>query len=89
MQLPPEGLRFDPELIRALRFYGIISLDLVTGPLLGLAFGRHLNQSFGLSPLWTVFGFLAGASLSFFGFYRLTTTEIYRDWRKNREKKGK
>lgn len=87
--MSPEGLRFDPELLRTLRYFGIISLDLLAGPLLGLALGRHLNQRFGLPPIWTALGFLAGNGLSFFGVYRLTTTEIYRDWRKSGEKKEK
>lgn len=85
--MAPEGLRLDPELFRNLRYYGRISLDLLTGPLLGLALGRRLSQRFGFSPLWMALGFLAGAVFSFFGVYRSMTTEVFRDWRKNRGKK--
>ena len=87
--MAPEGLRLDPELFRTLRYYGRISLDLLAGPLLGLALGRHLSQRFALSPLWMALGFLAGAGLSFFGVYRLMTTEIFRDWHKSGGKKEK
>lgn len=88
MENPRKGPRLDPELFRALKFYGSISLDLAFGSFLGFALGRRLDQKYLTEPICASCGFLLGAGIGFYSVYKLVTKEVTRDWLK-KGKKGR
>lgn len=86
MEDPRRGPRLDPELFRALKFFGTISLDLASGSILGFLIGRYIDVRYGTEPFWTSFGFLGGAGVGFYGVFKLVTREIRRDWGRSKKK---
>jgi len=88
MEDPRKAPRLDPTLFRSLKFYGTISLDLVSGSILGFVLGRFFDIRYGTEPIWSSFGFLTGAGIGFYGVYKLVTNEVIKEWLKKR-KKGK
>lgn len=78
MDDPRRAPRIDPVLLRHLKFFGTISLDLTSGCVLGFFLGRLADLRFGTLPLWSSVGFIAGASIGFYGVFRLVMQEAKR-----------
>ncbi|MCR4402464.1 MAG: AtpZ/AtpI family protein [Firmicutes bacterium] len=68
--------RFDPELVRAFKFYGTISFNIAGSMALGFAAGYALDAKFGTRPCLAVVGFLLGALAGFWGVYKLVMSEF-------------
>lgn len=77
---------FDPELLRAFRFFGTVSLNIVISVFLGFYIGRLLDAKLGTDPWLGMLGFILGAGAGFLGVYRLSASE-FRD--KDDERKMK
>jgi F0F1-type ATP synthase assembly protein I len=88
MEDPRKGPGLDPELFKALKFSGTISLDLASGVLLGYALGRVFDRRYQTEPFFASGGFLLGAGMGFYGVYKLVTAGVNRDWRRD-ERKGR
>lgn len=78
MEDPRRAPRIDPELLRHLKFYGTISLDLSSGCVIGFALGRFADLHYGTLPLWSSVGFMVGAAIGFYGVFRLVMQEAKR-----------
>ena len=68
--------------MRAFRFFGTISLNIVVSVFLGFYIGRLLDAKLGTDPWLAMLGFVLGAGAGFLGVYRLSVDEF-------REKGGK
>ncbi len=66
----------DPELVRALRFYGTIAFHVSGAMALGFAGGYALDERLGTRPWFAVSGFLLGAVAGFWGVYKLVMSEV-------------
>ncbi len=69
--------RFDPELVRAFKFYGTISFNIAGSMALGFAAGFALDGRLGTRPWLAVTGFLLGALAGFWGVYKLVMSEFH------------
>ncbi|HHY47746.1 MAG TPA: AtpZ/AtpI family protein [Firmicutes bacterium] len=69
-------LKFDPDIVRALKFYGTIGFNVAGSMILGFLFGRILDKRLGTEPLCSIFGFLLGAASGFWGVWKLTLSEF-------------
>lgn len=67
----------DPDLMRLLKYYGTVTLDVVVPGFCGFFFGRYLDARFGTVPILAALGFIAGAAGGFMEIYRLTTKESF------------
>ncbi len=68
--------RFDPELLRAFRFYGTIAFDIAGSMAIGFLAGYALDVKFHTRPWLAVTGFLLGALAGFWGVYKLVMSEF-------------
>jgi F0F1-type ATP synthase assembly protein I len=75
---PRRGPRIDPELLRHLKFFGTISLDLASGSVLGFAIGRFVDLHFGTTPIWSSICFIVGTGIGFYGVFRLVMIDVKR-----------
>ncbi|HHZ19445.1 MAG TPA: AtpZ/AtpI family protein [Firmicutes bacterium] len=78
MEDPRQGPRLDPELLRHLKFYGTIGMDIASGTFLGFAVGTYLDSRYGTSPVWSAVCLLLGATVGFYGVFRLVMREVKR-----------
>lgn len=67
----------DPDLMRLLKYYGTVTLDVVVPGFCGFFFGRYLDTRFGTVPVLAALGFIVGAAGGFMEIYRLTTKESF------------
>jgi len=68
--------KFDPELVRAFKFYGTISFDIAGSMALGFIAGHALDKRLGTRPWLAITGFLLGAAAGFWGVYKLVMSEF-------------
>ncbi|MDK2930834.1 MAG: synthase protein [Bacillota bacterium] len=68
--------KFDPELVRAFKFYGTISFNIAGSMALGFAAGHALDAKLGTRPWLAVMGFLLGALAGFWGVYKIVMSEF-------------
>lgn len=78
MEDPRQGPRIDPELLRHLKYYGTIGIDIASGTFIGFAVGKYLDGRYGTSPVWFSICFLVGTAIGFYGVIRLVMREAKR-----------
>lgn len=78
MEDPRKGPRIDPELLRHIKFYGTIGVDIASGSCIGFALGAYIDGRYGTAPVWASSCFLLGTAVGFYGVYRLVIQESKR-----------
>lgn len=78
MEDPRRGPRIDPELLRHMKFFGTISLDLASGALLGFAIGRLIDIRFSTMPVWSSVCLILGTCVGFYGVFRIVMHDTKR-----------
>lgn len=75
----------DPDIIRAFKFFGTVSLNMVISIFLGFLAGRWIDHRLGTEPWFASAGFVLGAAAGFWGVYKLGIEEYTRDGRGGRK----
>jgi len=53
-------------------------MDIASGTFLGFAVGTYLDSRYGTSPVWSAVCLLLGATVGFYGVFRLVMREVKR-----------